>query len=705
MSEAVWEQVGFADPAAWVRSENYEPNVPAMEGSQVTILWWSRQVQAELGVAFHATAKRLETATAVQHESQWSLSFNPECQRVQLHWLRTVRSGLRTDHLQKNRMRLLQRETKLEQHVLDGNWTLVAVLDDVRVGDVVEAAFSIYSLRPLTQGRCEVFFSVPSNLVVGRYSLQVLFASTRTGMIQRASADLPTPQIAAEESMTRWAWSGSQLSQEVRAPEPNLPANALDFRWVQVSDWANWEALSTQVARAWTDALADDADSRFSDFPRPATIDRATIVQLVRRIQDEFRYLSVPLDSGGWIPADAGTTCARRYGDCKDLAWFAVTILRQWGVAARPILVGSHLKGKIRDLLPMTLMFDHALLEVAFDNVVRWFDLTARNQGGDFEHMPVGHFGAGLPVEVAAKLSDQPGGLPINRYAVLEKFFLSGRPGDLTFVEQAHCVEGVAAEDVRKWHSGLSVERFSEERQNMAVARFGKAARMGQVVWREDREANTCEWIERYLLPDVVSRVGGSSASFVFPRFSVWDWLALPEDKPRRAPWAIPHGVDCRHTIQVHHPSLLPVRDEDARWENDEILLTIDRALRAGSWTVTARLFIKASEVPAGGVRAYRTLLVDFGRRLALAPLFDYQAGRIAPPAGSPQLLPAPRTVDDYVPAKPAHEFAHAAIGGSWRSSGLLRRNPKLALGLLLPLLWLVWVLVQQILLHYAASG
>jgi len=40
--------------------------------------------------------------------------------------------------------------------------------------------------------------------------------------------------------------------------------------------------------------------------------------------------LSVNLELGGQIPAPTETVIRRRYGDCKDLAFLLVRLLRRW---------------------------------------------------------------------------------------------------------------------------------------------------------------------------------------------------------------------------------------------------------------------------------------------------------------------------------------------------------------------------------------
>jgi hypothetical protein len=141
--------VTFAAPEAWVTNEPYDAALAGKPGAHLTHLLWARQVDADVGRSFHSSAIRLETSVAVQNESQWRLTLDPRTQHLTLHWLRVVRNGQPTDHLKRDRMRMIQRETQLERLVINGTWTLLTVLDDVRSGDVIEAAYTYETRHPI----------------------------------------------------------------------------------------------------------------------------------------------------------------------------------------------------------------------------------------------------------------------------------------------------------------------------------------------------------------------------------------------------------------------------------------------------------------------------------------------------------------------------------------------------------------------------
>ena len=174
--------------------------------------------------------------------------------------------------------------------------------------------------------------------------------------LSHASADVSPPheEILGEDRV-RWKWEGQQLA--TRDPEPNQPSTAMDYIWIQCSDLPEWQPLAARLAEAWSKVAESSELDLMPEFPRPPEVNAEAVHKLIQRIQGEFRYLSVDLESGGWIPAAPAVVARRRYGDCKDLAWLATTVLRAWGVLARPVLVGTGLRDKIAALRPMAQLF------------------------------------------------------------------------------------------------------------------------------------------------------------------------------------------------------------------------------------------------------------------------------------------------------------------------------------------------------------
>lgn len=659
-ASAPWSRISFGPPAETLDIVPADPAVPARDGDHITYFRWERQVDLQANTSFHATTIRLETAVAVQHQSQWRVDLDPRRHRLIVHWLRIKRGAEEFDHLRRERMRLIQRETQLEHLVIDGQWTLLVVLDDVRIGDVVEAAYSFVGGDPIRPGGCEIFFGVPSLVVVGSYRLKVQFDEGQTPLTWLASADAPA---RLEETLpgnrVRWTWNGQQL--DPREAEPNQPSTFLDYTWVQISDLNEWQPLSTRLAEVWQNVSATTDIIQLPGFAPPVEVNEASVHQLIQYLQDEFRYLSVDLENGGWIPAQPAVVARRRYGDCKDLAWLAASVLRAWGLTACPILVATGLRERVQELRPMALLFNHAVVEVEIGERARWFDLTMRNQGGDFATEVMPWFGIGLPVVPGASLRKQPGTRAHGLYAVRETIELDTRRGKPSVVEMRVRAEGWNADLLRCTRLGQGADGFTKERLAHARRRYGKAERIGGLEWRDDRVRNVCELVEAFEVREIANPTEGDQRAVVdIPGNLLMQSLGLPEQKIRRAPWDLPRALELRHEICARARSMGAGERARRRWVCPEFAGTIEDTREKGCWRKVTRFSIKADAVPVERIDPYRQLLEQLLVATTWRLYLPWNQSRVAARPEFGKLPAADEGIAAFVPAADLDDFADA---------------------------------------------
>ena len=143
-----------------------------------------------------------------------------------------------------------------------------------------------------------------------------------------------------------------------------------------------WKSVATWFGGYSAAALENGEELRAAEV---AVIDGAKeFDDKVSRIADWVRssigYVQIYLEDGGFRPHPATEVYANRFGDCKDMAHLAISLLGTAGIRAHPVLTETRNHDRIRPGFP-TPSFDHCIVAIerpAPGAGLLYFDPTAK---------------------------------------------------------------------------------------------------------------------------------------------------------------------------------------------------------------------------------------------------------------------------------------------------------------------------------------
>lgn len=548
------ERIRIGPVPSWVAPCTFDPTFKAEQNQTVTTLLVERQVQLETDESFVRCVSRFESMEAVQQNSQWRCEFEPNTQSITLHFIKVHRSGKCIDQLDLGKSHVLQREEGLNRLVIDGRFTFLQILEDVRPGDIVEWAFTAKNTRRILPEHRDGWFLIPEWTSVGKYHFIVRFDAARNLQWKSSSADI-VPKESSDGGVKVWTWAGEKHCAPTR--EAQIPSTFMGAVWLQYSDCPSWHVASAAIFEHWSRQVRDEPfDDILTQIPKRGTTQVEHIVAAIELIQDEYRYLSVNLEFGGQTPTSPRRVAQRRYGDCKDLAFLLVKMLTCLGVKARPVLVHTQLRKAVKNLLPTTNLFNHAVVEFEAEGKKRWVDATAKYQGGGAFGRYISDFGFGLAVDrnaeslVESPVTDEV--QAVNEYHETILLDTQGNPSALAIVSH---YRGPMADFWRNQLRNYGEEDISKREAQIQANRFGACNIKGLLLHRDNRETNELTTAQTFEIFGFL-RVHPNKKNLVFglPFNWVGNSLLLPANE-RRMPLALQKG-SWIHSVEIQSPAI-----------------------------------------------------------------------------------------------------------------------------------------------------
>jgi lipoprotein NlpI len=569
-------------------------------------------------------------SSALPEVSKVELSFNPAFQTLTLHEAVVWRDGVRLDRLAGARIELLRREERLEQSTLTGTRSLLVVLNDVRVGDAVDIAYTVQGANPIFKGRFADNLQVAFGSVADVVHVRLEHPADRLLRARGIRADVTVDTESLPDG--RRALRILRRDVPMVRGEEQVPPWFKVWPSVHVSEYASWD----EVAR-WADELfaqgeplGAELEARLADWRARQLPAEELIAEVVAMVQDEVRYFSASLGESSHRPKAPARTWADRLGDCKDKVALLNALLQRLGFDAQPALVSLQRHRGLADYLPSHDQFDHVVTRLARGGEVIWIDATMAQQGRKLATR--GHPSYGLALVASAEGGtlarvEAPAGA-----AEGIEFDQRWDLADLTRAPRLTSVlraRGLAAEGWRNAVAAGGLPRLSENIAGTWARVLPGIKAIGSPQLRDDRDANRFELELQFELPGFGSYERGT-LTVEAPALEMLDSLTVPREARREMPWLIDQPRQVRQRITVVAPRKFQSRPPAPQDIGDKHFNLASRMEVSGNqFTLTLTYTRKLEQVLPADLAGYRER-IQAARRIGgttlRLPLLDADA-------------------------------------------------------------------------------
>lgn len=397
-------RVAFRPAPVWAEAEPFQ-RPAAMPSGLIDqgLCYWRVDNFADLlmpePVFFTRVVMEVVGSDGLQGASAFDASFDPSCEQLVVHHVRIIRPGAPIrDLAAPENFEVLRRERNLERAIYDGRLSVHLVIPDLRVGDIVDASYSVLGSSPVLRdafcAHLRLQWPVPIGVVRFR-----LFAPASRPIATRAWGP---PLAYAEAQLNQGNLLRTWTAEGFPAffYDPATPPWFIGHAQLLVTDQMSW----SRVADIFRPGYADEGPLPPELEAMAARIEAETLdpegraAVALKLVQRELRYLTVGIGDGGYVPRSIGEIWRTRFGDCKDASRLLTALLRRLGLVACPALVNTAVGWTLDESPPHVGAFDHCIVRLSLGGRSWWLDPARGLQGGTLERLAQARFGWALPL-------------------------------------------------------------------------------------------------------------------------------------------------------------------------------------------------------------------------------------------------------------------------------------------------------------------
>jgi transglutaminase-like putative cysteine protease len=578
-------------------------------------------------------AMRALTGDGVEDIAHVQVSFDPSYETLTLHAIRVLRGGRVLPRLDPAKVKVLQQEKDLEARIYDGRKTANVLLEDVRVGDVVDYEYTVRGLNPAFRERASGSFQLSWKAPVDTLVARLVVPEGREPFILPRNA-AGKPAISHRDGWIEYLWRARQVP--AQASDDDEPGWYDPFASVQWSEFADWAAVA-----AWAMPLYKaDPDQGAELRAQVAAIAAASadpgerLLAVLRYVQGEVRYLGIEVGIGSLAPRQPREVIARRFGDCKDKALLTVWMLRALGIEAAPALVNTHLRQALDTYHPTPALFDHVVVRAHVGDRTWWLDPTRSPQKGTLDTLSQASFGRALVVAAqttAPETMIEPRDV-VRRRDIHTVFDATGGRGKPMTMDVTTVYQGEAADSMRSDLASASRDELQRHYLNFYAGYYPGVAVARPFTVSDDEPGNRLTVTESYTVGDLWKRSDERKrydATFYDPDIDAQ--LHTPDRTVRTGPMALayPLTINSVTEIRLHKDWSLDLPPGTV--DDPAFRLHVDSRVNGAVVTLTESLQMLADHVEpnaiagfADKVRSARDLL---GVRLLMPDVAPGAAG------------------------------------------------------------------------------
>jgi hypothetical protein len=513
-------------------------------------------------------AYKILSNEGIQDMSDLSFEYDPSYESLIFHKIVIHRKGVSINKLSLNKIRTIQREQSMDRNLYDGAMTAIVNLTDVRVGDIIEYAFTRKGYNPVNDGHITRKITIDYTTPYEHAFHKLIIPKSKQITIKNNNTDLK-PEIIQEGNTISHTWTFEHVHGiSYDNHEPDWYDSA---RYVLISDFKTWAEVSTWASPLYTISEADKRIIKEKVMPQFDTTDlESYALRAIRFVQDEIRYLGFEEGMNSHKPHAPIKVYEQRFGDCKDKSLLLTSILEAKGIKASPVLVSTTLQSKCSERLPSPFIFNHCVVQMELNDHIVYIDPTINNQGGTLFNIYFPSYGKGLIINKnTTDFVDFPP--PVVSSISEDQTFDVAKIGGEAILTIKTTYTGSEADNQRSSFSESTLESIQKTYLTFYGNLYPDIEKTESMSTTDDRIKNVFEVTEHYKINTFWKPYPQKENEIYCELYaqSLENYFNVTKSNNRTAPYQLRYPLDYQHRIHVFLPEDWSLTPDDQRIERD----------------------------------------------------------------------------------------------------------------------------------------
>jgi len=491
---------------SWVRS--VAPSVSPL-GSQQTGTGSSQLLndeQTKVGSngsveRYYHYVTRVDGASGLDDLSQLRFYFEPSYQQLVIHYVRIQRGNSSIDILKPSEIKIVQQEEELDQQLFNGTLAAVIFVNDLRIGDSVDYAYSINGENPVLGGHFTDTLYLADTEPIQEHVIRLIVPTERALDIKNNNTKLTLTSQSIGPN-TEYLWYDKNIAAVNK--DDYTPVWFDPYPSISVSEFHGWSDVVQWALPFYQQSAPRNREllAKVEQWKKASASPEERIITALRFVQDEIRYLGIELGRYSHQPTSPDQVFARRFGDCKDKSLLLSSILTSMDIDAVPVLINTKARAALDSWQPSPFAFDHVIVRAILNGKTFWFDPTISYQRGTLQNYYDPPYERALVLRPGQQaLSQIPQPNIESRYMSIVETYAGGNGLPVT-MSVATTYRGADADEIRYGLATESLADLSKEYLNYYADSMPSISTNGLPLVKDDAVTNTIVVTENYLIDE-----------------------------------------------------------------------------------------------------------------------------------------------------------------------------------------------------------